>query len=131
MLRLAADEELDNRVVSGVRERNPDVDIVRVQEAGLSGKDDPTVLEWAAAEGRVLSTHDVNTMTAHAYRRTKNGDPMPGLFAVPRKVPAGAAIDDILLIAECSVEGENERRVEYLPISQQRRARSSALCARR
>ncbi len=112
MLRLAADEDLDNRIVSGVRERNPDVDIVRVQEAGLSGKDDPTVLEWAAAEGRVLFTHDVNTMTAHAYRRTKNGEPMPGLFAVPRKVPTGAAIDDILLI----VEGEYEGRVEYLPI---------------
>ena len=45
MLALAADENFNNDVVRGILRRKPDVDIVRVQDAGLSGADDPTVLE--------------------------------------------------------------------------------------
>jgi hypothetical protein len=116
VLKLAADEDFNNNMVLGVLRRNPDVDIMRVQEAGLSGAEDPSVLKWAAEEGRVLFTHDVNTMTDHAYQRINAGETMPGLFAVPRSVPIGTAIEDMLLIAECSVEGEYEGQVHYLPL---------------
>jgi hypothetical protein len=34
---LAADEDFDNRVVRGVLRREPDVNLLRVQDAGLSG----------------------------------------------------------------------------------------------
>ena len=45
MLLLAADENFNYDVVRGVRRRSPLVDIVRVQDQGLSGADDPTILE--------------------------------------------------------------------------------------
>ncbi|MGI9063016.1 MAG: DUF5615 family PIN-like protein [Pseudonocardiaceae bacterium] len=67
MLPLAADENLNNDIIRGVLRHNPKIDIVRVQDVGLRGADDPTVLEWAAAEGRVLLTHDVATMSRYAY----------------------------------------------------------------
>ena len=54
MLRFAADENFNNDIVRGLRRRKTNLDIVRVQEAGLSGAVDPDVLEWAAREGRVL-----------------------------------------------------------------------------
>ena len=31
--------------------------IVRVQDVGLSGADDLTILQWAAEQGRILLTH--------------------------------------------------------------------------
>jgi hypothetical protein len=34
---------------------------------------DPDVLEWAAREGRILLTHDVNTMLGHAWDRVRLG----------------------------------------------------------
>lgn len=40
---------------------------------------------------------------------------MPGVFEVNRKVPVGPAIEDTLLIAECSIENEWEGQVRYLP----------------
>jgi hypothetical protein len=89
---------------------------VRVQDAGLSEADDPTVLEWAAQSGRVLLTHDVATMTRHAYDRVREGMPMPGVFEVGRHVPIGIAIEDIVLLAECSLDGEWEGQVRYLPL---------------
>jgi predicted nuclease of predicted toxin-antitoxin system len=63
MIRFLADENLNNQIVRGVLRRNPNIDIVRVQDIGLSQADDPTVLEWAAQNGCVVLTHDVATMT--------------------------------------------------------------------
>ena len=61
MLRLLADENFSGSVVRGLLLRNPKLDLVRVQDVGLSGADDPIVLEWAANAGRVLLTHDHKT----------------------------------------------------------------------
>jgi hypothetical protein len=72
MLRFAADEDFNNDIVRGLRRRRPDLDIVRVQEAGLSGAVDPDVLEWAARQGRVLLTHDVSMMTRYAHERVRS-----------------------------------------------------------
>ncbi|HHH42001.1 MAG TPA: hypothetical protein ENK56_08370 [Chloroflexi bacterium] len=47
MLRLAADENFNNNIIRGLLRRKPDLDIVRIQDVGLAGTDDPTVLEWA------------------------------------------------------------------------------------
>jgi predicted nuclease of predicted toxin-antitoxin system len=115
MLRLAADENFSNDIVRGMRRRRPDLDIVRVQDAGLSAADDPTVLEWAAREGRVLLTHDVTTMTAHAYDRARAGMPLPGVIEVGPDVSTRVAIEEILLLAELSLDGEWEGQVRYLP----------------
>jgi len=116
MLRLVADENFNNDIVRGLLRRKPELDIVRIQDVGLSGADDPTVLEWAAQEGRVLLTHDVTTITRYAYERVKAGQSMPGVFEVSRAVPVGRAIEDILLLAECSLDGEWEGQVRYLPL---------------
>ena len=116
MIPLAIDENLNNDLVRGSLRRQPTVDLVRVQDAGLSGADDPTVLAWAASQCRVLITHDVATITKHAYDRVAAGQSMPGVFEVAPTVPLAQAIDDLLLIAECSLPGEWEGQVRYLPL---------------
>ena len=73
-------------------------------------------MEWAAAEGRVLPTHDVTTMTKHAYERVRAGKAMAGVFEIGQTVALAVAIEEIVLIAECSLEGEWEGQVRYLPL---------------
>ncbi|PYJ52686.1 MAG: hypothetical protein DME82_15930 [Verrucomicrobia bacterium] len=116
MIGLAFDENFNNDVVRGLLRRRPGLDIARVGDAGLVGLDDPGVLAWAAKEGRVLVSHDVSTLTAFAYARVQAGEPMPGVFEVGPAVPIATAIEDLLLIAECSVLGEWEGQVRYLPL---------------
>lgn len=116
MVRFLADENFNNQIVRGVIRQNFNVDIVRVQDVGLSGADDPTVLEWAAQQGCVILTHDVATMITFAYKRIEAGLSMPGLFEVSRRVSIGLAIEEIILIAECSIEGEWEGQVRFLPL---------------
>jgi hypothetical protein len=116
MLRFAADENLNNKIVRGLLRRKPDLDIVRIQDEGFSGKDDPTVLEWAAQENRILITHDVTTMTKYAYERINEGLPMPGVFEIKMDSPLREVIDDILLLAEYSFENEWAGQIGYLPL---------------
>jgi hypothetical protein len=116
MVQFLADENLNNQIVRGVLRQSSDIDIVRVQDVGLSGADDPTVLAWAAQEGRIVLTHDVATMTTFAYQRIQAGLSMPGLFEVSRRVPVGVAIEEIILIADCSIKGEWEGQVRFLPL---------------
>ena len=41
---------------------------------------------------------------------------MPGLFEISRSVPIAIAIEHIILVATCSLGGEWESRVVYLPL---------------
>jgi len=116
MLRLCADENFNNDLVRGLIRRMPDLDIVRIQDVGLGGTEDQTVLEWCAQERRVLLTHDVTTLIHQAYARAAAHQPMRGVFAVSRAVPMRRAIEDILLLAECSLEDEWEGQVRFLPL---------------
>lgn len=116
MLQLVADENFNNNIVRGVLRQKAEVDIVRIQDVGLSQADDPTILAWAAQQDRVLLTHDVSTITKYAYERIEAGQAMPGVFEVNRAAPIGQVIEDILLLVECSLEGEWEGQIIYLPL---------------
>ncbi len=116
MLRFVADENFNNNIVRGLLRRQPELDLVRIQDVGLISADDPTVLEWAAQEGRVLLTHDVATITQYAYERLEAGLFMPGVFEVSLDVPIGRVIEDILLLAECTLDGEWSGQIRYLPL---------------
>ncbi len=116
MLRLAIDENFNNDILRGLLRRNPGLDAVRVQDAGLSGADDSTILAWAATESRLLLTHDAATITLYANERIAAGMQMPGVVVVGRAVSIGRAVDDILLLVELSLEGEWEGRILYLPL---------------
>ena len=116
MILLLADENLNNHIIRGVLRRQPDLDIVRVQDVGLSGADDPTVLRWAAQHGRILLTHDVTTITAYVDERIEAGQLVPGVFVISRSAPIGQVIEDLLLLLECSLEDDWQNQVIYLPL---------------
>jgi len=116
MLLLVSDENFNNDIVRGLLRRNPALDIVRVQDIGLRGEEDPVILAWAANEGRVVLTHDAATMAYFAYERVKAGLSMPGVIEVADDLPLSQVIEDILLITETSERLEWEGRVIYLPL---------------
>lgn len=58
MLSLLSDENFNGDIVRGVRLRHPNLDLLRVQDVGLREVDAPTILAWAASNGRILLTHD-------------------------------------------------------------------------
>jgi hypothetical protein len=92
------------------------LDIVRIQDVGLSGADDPTVLEWAAEEDRLLLTHDVSTLTGWAYERISAQKKMPGVIEIGANVPLGLAIEHLVLLAAAGLPDDCDGQVLYLPL---------------
>ena len=117
-MRYAADENFNNDIVWGLLRRKPALDSIRIQDAGLAGADDPTVLAWAADTGRMLLSHDVKTITRYAYERVERGEGMPGVVEVSQQLPIGLVIEDLLLLAEASAEDEWQGQILYLPLRQ-------------
>lgn len=115
-MRFLADENFDNRILRGIWRENVTIDVVRVQDTEIYQTDDTTVLEWAAKEGRILLTHDVNTIPKYAYERVRDGKSMPGVITVPLNAPIGEVIQDFLVILGASNPEEYENQVVHLPL---------------
>ncbi len=114
MIRFASDEDFNGGITRALLRRN--VDVLRVQDAGLSGASDESVLQWAAEVGRVLITHDHATLVGLAYDRVRDSQPMAGVFAVAQSLNIGTVVEDLELIARCSEPEEWRDQVVYLPL---------------
>jgi hypothetical protein len=111
-----ADEDFNAHIVRGLLRRIPALDLLTVDHAGLAEQPDSVVISWAAVNGRVLLTHDLNTMIDAALDLVRSRQPMPGLIAVPQQVGIGAAIQDVALIAICAEANELEGQIVYVPL---------------
>lgn len=116
MMRFAADENFNGKVLSKLRQRLPDTDIVRVQDTKMYQSPDPDVLAWAAQDGRILLTHDVQTMPGFVYERVRAGQPVPGVIVVHRDIPIGLVIDELEMMIGAGSPADFENQVKYIPI---------------
>ena len=81
----------------------------------LEGLDDPAVLSVVAEEGRVLVSHDVNTMERH-FRDFIQNQNSPGLILIPQtRVSIRQAIDGLVLLWEVLDAADLENRVCIFP----------------
>lgn len=115
MVRLLADENFNGDAFEGIRARQPTIDLIRVQDVGLAHAPDHAILAWAAANDRILMTHDKETIPRFAYERLVAGEPMPGVF-VADGMTVREIIDEVVLIDAASEQGEWANRVWYLPL---------------
>lgn len=115
-LKLLFDEDVDHRILRGLRRAYPQIDALNVPEVGLAGRPDREVLVWAATEGRLLVTQDVHTMTAEHSEFVQGGKASAGVVFIPRDVPIGRAISDLALIWGASTAEDWINRTEFLPV---------------
>jgi hypothetical protein len=116
VVKFSADENFNLRIIKGLQRRKSDLDLILAQDVGLRTADDPVILAWAAEDGRVTLTHDIRTMPGFAAQRSEASQRMSGRIVVPNQMPIGPAIEDLLVIAECTESEEWESRIEYLPL---------------
>jgi hypothetical protein len=116
MVPLLADENFNRRILRGVRLRLPALDCLLAQETEIYQHEDPEVLDWAASHQRVVLTHEVNTMTKYAYERLAAGQPLSGVIIVPKELPVGTAIEELVTLLYCSSPEEFPDRVIHLPL---------------
>ena len=116
MERFLADENINAAIISGLLLRLPQLDITTVQAEGLAGAGDPEILAWAAQHDRLLLTHDKKTIPPFVYERLARGEPVAGVIEIADRASLNQVIEDILLIAQCSVPGEHRSMIVRVPL---------------
>ena len=114
-LRFLADADLSRYIVTGLRLREPGLDIMSALDASLIGANDPEVLGIAAGEGRTLISHDFGTMPKHFWEFISRHH-SPGVFLIAQTLPIGVAIEELAMIWEASEADEWENQLTYLPL---------------
>jgi len=116
MIPLLADENFNGRIFRALRSRSPALDLLRVQEIGLSGAQDEVILQWATDHDRILLTHDAQTIPALVHQRIAAGRMTSGVFVADPYIDPATAIEDILMISQCSAVAEWQDQVHFLPL---------------
>lgn len=115
-IRFQADNDLRGAIRKGVVRREPAIDFQSAKAAGLDAVSDKEVLRIAMAQGRVLVSHDVNTMPDYFHQFVAAGNRSPGLLLVPQDAPVGDVVDSLLLIWIASEAHDWVNRIEWLPL---------------
>jgi hypothetical protein len=114
-IRFLADANFDQKIVAGLLLREPQIDFELPQAVIPEKMGDPQVLELGAARGRIIVTHDVRTMPDH-FSGFVADQSCPGMILVPKKMPIGTAIEDLLLIWQVSEAEEWINQMRRLPL---------------
>jgi hypothetical protein len=109
-----ADNDLRKAIVRGSVRRAPQMNFRSAQAARLDGVPDAEVLTRAADEGRILVSHDFQTLPEH-FRQFTRARVSPGVFLVRQDLPVSDAIDTLLLIWEVSESEEWVNRLCLIP----------------
>jgi len=115
MMRFAADENFNGRILRGLKTRLPDLDIVRVQDTPMYTKPDSELLDWAAEQNRILLTHDAETIPGFVNERLKEELYMPGVIIVRETVAIGDILDDLESYIGAGSPSDFENLVMYIP----------------
>jgi hypothetical protein len=103
------------RIVKGVIRRNVQVDFLTQDQANLTGLPDLQVLALAAAEHRLVVSHDVRTMPS-AFAESIASQNGGGLILLSQNLPIGEAIHALLRIWEESTAEERQNRIAWLSL---------------
>ncbi len=108
MIRFHLDENVDGAVARGLRDRGFDVTVAI--DVGLLSASDLDHLSFAAAENRVVFTHDADFLRLHANRTSHAGI----IYCRPLALKIGEIVHGLLLIASCLNSEEFRDHVEFL-----------------
>jgi Domain of unknown function (DUF5615) len=113
--RFQADADFNQRIVLGLRRREPAIDIRDALAGGIIGASDSQVLRVAADSGRVLLSHDRRTMPGH-FARFLETRSSAGVIIVSQDLDIGAAIEDLLIVWAASDIAEWRNQLGFLPL---------------
>ena len=113
-VRFQADNDLRKAIMRGVVRSEPRIDFHTAQAALFDGVPDPEVLAFSADAGRILVSHDFQTIPRHFQQFTRHRQ-SPGVLLVRQDLPVGKAVEALLLIWEASESDEWVNRICLLP----------------
>jgi predicted nuclease of predicted toxin-antitoxin system len=111
MLAGYADENVNPRIVAGLRRHG--MDIVSVRERGQFGTDDEVLLNMATAEGRLVLTSDTDFLRIHS-RWMSTGRSHAGIVFWAQNLTIGYVIRRVLSFTSQTAPANAANAVRFL-----------------
>ncbi len=118
MLKYLMDENVNPVYINQLRRRESDLIIRAVGEPDTPGKGtlDPEILIWCEVHNFVLLTNNRKSMPVHLADHIAQGCHIPGIFIFNPDMGIGETLDELIVIAGGSFDGEYQDQIIHLPI---------------
>lgn len=114
-IKFQADNDFDGRIIRALLRLNPAIDFQTAAAVGFHlGTPDDQVLAQAADDGRILVSHDIQTMPQH-FAQFVSVRTSPGVPIVSQNLSIAEAAYWLLLIWEASEAEEYVNSIYRLP----------------
>jgi predicted nuclease of predicted toxin-antitoxin system len=113
-VRYQADNDLRKAIVLGLMRREQQVDFRSSQASHLDGKSDAEVLALTATEGRILVSHDFQTMPKQFLQFTRR-QISPRVLLIRQDLPVAEALESLFMIWHISEMDEWKNRLCLIP----------------
>lgn len=93
------------------------LDIVRVGDANgpAISTQDPDLVIWACSSGRIIVSHDENTLVGHHNNYVRQGNSTPGLLVVKKGASIPDIVESLTLIAHYAEPHEYASAPRWIP----------------
>jgi Domain of unknown function (DUF5615) len=118
-LKYLFDENVDLVYVRQLRRQKPDMIVRMVGEPAMPPKGtlDPDILCWCETMGFILVTNNRRSMPVHLADHLAQDRHIPGIFILNSNLGVGENLEELILIAEASLDKEYQDRIEFLPLA--------------
>lgn len=112
------DENLDPIYQIQLRRQEPNLMVWAIGDPSTPPKGtlDPEILLWCEKYGFILVTNNRSSMPVHLIDHLAQGQHVPGIFQLSPSMSVGETIEELMLVALASLEGEYADRISYLPL---------------
>ncbi|AOW98764.1 MULTISPECIES: DUF5615 family PIN-like protein [Moorena] len=80
------------------------------------GTSDPDILRWCEDNGFILVTNNRKTMPVHLKDHLAAGLHVPGIFIINEDMSMGQIMEELIIIAEASIEDEYKDQISFMPL---------------
>ena len=97
----------------------PSLTVWMIGDAGAPtrGTPDPEILKWCEQNHFILVTNNRKSMPRHLSDHLAEGHSIPGVVTINLNAPMRVVLEDLILIAGASREGELLNRIVYIPFN--------------
>jgi hypothetical protein len=113
------DENVVPAYAKQMRQKRSDLVIWSVGAVGAPGLGtlDPEILIWCEEYDFILVTNNRKSMPGHLRDHMAVDRHIPGIFLLNPEQSLGQNIDELLLIADGSIDGEYQDQIIHLPLT--------------
>jgi hypothetical protein len=117
-LKYLIDENVDPVYTIQLRRLKPDLFVMAIGDltTPLKGTLDPEILLWCEEHNFILVTNNRKSMPLHLADHIAQNHHVPGIFILNPKLSVGENLEQLLLIAEGSLDNEYQDRIEFPPL---------------